>query len=202
MKLILLNAPPRSGKDAIARYLLDEGEGSQFILDRMSMPIKQAFAGLMSASIDYYGNVDGYEADKAKPIPLLGNASYRQWQIDFSEHFMKPLYGSHVFAKLFLDRLSNYGAAWTPKSPELIVVVPDCGFQLEYDTLIAELPPEDIALFHIHRPGCIWWGDSREWVHPNNPLTFFRDIHNNGTLTDLHTQAGALVSEFLNRKTL
>lgn len=193
MKLILLNGAPRVGKDHAARFIQRAlPDHYPFVVfDRMSMPIKLAFAAMIAADIDEYGDVDGYERDKEKVIPLLG-VSYRQWQIDFSEKFMKPLYGNAIFAKLFLSRIE----ALAQEEPNAIVVVPDCGFQIEVDHVASEFPTEDIALFRLLRDHCTFDGDSRQYVAPA-PKMFFRELYNDGTPA-FETLILNTVQEFLN----
>jgi tRNA uridine 5-carbamoylmethylation protein Kti12 len=62
-KIILLNGPPSSGKDTAAKHIRQiitipnnnaVGQRATFlhpVLDRMSMPIKRAFAGTMGLPI-------------------------------------------------------------------------------------------------------------------------------------------------------
>lgn len=183
MKIILLNGAPSSGKDTAAKFLLETQEiDNPVILDKMSMPIKAAFAGMMSVDIDEFFNVDGYEHDKESPIPLLGNRSYRNWQQDFSEKFMKPLYGEEVFSRLFLLRLEAYLDMYPPSDyGEPIIVVSDCGFQIEMDTIAGEFPTEDVLLMRLHRPGYSFEGDTREFVKPLGKTSLV-EIHNTGTI--------------------
>ena len=94
-KIILLNGPPSSGKDTAAKFIrqwYNNDEISNIFnrctLDRMSMPIKRAFAGTMNLPITEDGEVQPFESDKEAVIPQFG-ISYRQWQISFSEDFLK-----------------------------------------------------------------------------------------------------------------
>lgn len=193
MKLIFLTGAPSSGKDTAAKFI-EQGSGlatdQLVVFERLSMPHKVAFAAMMNVECDDHGIVQDYEQNKEKPIPLLG-VSYRQWQIDFSEKFMKPLYGQSVFSKLLLSRLDDY----TVFNPD-IVVIPDCGFQVEVDTIVNEFPAEDIALLRILRPGFTFEGDSREHVEPCGGM-FFREIHNNGNLAEYETAIRLAVQDFL-----
>lgn len=167
MKIILINGPSRSGKDTAAlaiKSLLSfpKFENFTFEFDRFSLPIKHAFAGLMGAMIDDFGNVEHYEEIKEQVIPELG-VSYRQWQIDFSERFMKPLYGENIFGRLFIQRARDIDFNST-HGFEPVIVVPDCGFQIELETVLAAFDREDIALIRVMRPGFDFTGDSREYV--------------------------------------
>lgn len=163
MKLILLNGPPRSGKDTAAGFILAEYGPSVAIL-RMSEPIKSAFAGMMLEYTQYEANSRvhaSFEENKDQQHPFL-RVSYRQWQIDFSERFMKPRYGNNIFARLFLR---NIQGGWCKDAD--VVVVPDCGFQIEFETLLAAFGPSDISLIRLYRQGYSFAGDSREYIDPS-----------------------------------
>lgn len=162
-KFILLNGPPRSGKDTAAKALLSIRD--KFIHEKFSAPLKEAFAGMMNVSIDDF-MVEYYEECKDEIIPFLG-VSFRQWQIDFSEKFMKPLYGIDVFGRLLINRIDSY-------SPNTYVIS-DCGFQIEVDHVIKNFPEKDVLLVRLHRQGCTYDGDSRGYVKGPNVI----DIYNN-----------------------
>lgn len=181
MKLLLLNGPPRSGKDHAARMLVEtDAINCPVLFDRMSAPLKLAFAGFMGVPYDDYLNVEPYEGAKGNPILIFKNhMSYREWQIWFSEECCKPKLGETIFTKLLLMRLQDYSMEY----PSGLVVIPDCGFQIEIDTLISEFPPSDIALWRIHRSGTSYDGDSRSYVTTTNPEVDQRDITNAGDQT-------------------
>ena len=181
MKIMLLNGPPSSGKDTAA-VAIQRQLTAQFdviiSIDRLSMPIKRAFAGTVDIPIDNLGNVKYFESIKETPLTILNGKSYRQWQIDFSEKFMKPLYGEDIFARLLIDRIKTYLAQHG--IPD-ILIIPDCGFQIELDTLVTELNPKHITLFHLVRPGTDWSKDSRGYV--SHPEIRIHEIHNTNKST-------------------
>jgi hypothetical protein len=157
-RVILFNGPPRSGKDTAARACLEAEDlnGHLRVFDRMSMPIKRAFAAMMGENIDRWGNVGYFEEHKEEPNELLG-CSYRQWQIDFSEKFMKPLYEENIFGRLFINR------AWR-QSKNAVIFTPDCGFDIEYTTLANAFGQENVLVVKIYRPGTGFKGDSRTYL--------------------------------------
>lgn len=170
-KIILLNGPPSSGKDTAAKHIRlwyptwAQTAGGSYLnskcaLDRMSMPIKRAFAGYLAAPISPDGLVEGYESRKDEPLPELTGKSYRQWQIDFSEQFIKPLYGTEAFPLLLAARIRRR----FEKGIANLIVVPDCGFKVEVDVIYEKFPPEDILLVRCHRNGFGFQGDSRSYV--------------------------------------
>lgn len=168
MNFILFSGPPRSGKDTAAKIAWEfctVPAGRMAHWEKFSFPNKRAFAGMMGVPCDNWGYVRGYEEAKDAVIPSLG-VSYRQWQIDYSERFMKPLYGENVFGRLLLSRCSDY-ASGVGGAFEVIHIVSDCGFQVEVDYLA----PYRVLFFDMHRPGTDYVGDSRQRVKPHSSWT-------------------------------
>lgn len=184
-KIILLNGPPSSGKDTAAKHIRQwlsekwpevDAQGLRkpkyrVHLDRMSMPIKRAFAGTMGLPITPDGEVLHWEAQKEQEVPEFG-ISYRQWQIDFSEKFLKQ-YDAAIFGTLLsarIERLFRNGDA-------NLVVVPDCGFAIEIETLYSNFNPADILLIRCHRNGFTFSGDSRSYVRAPKGQAVFAPIN-------------------------
>lgn len=176
-KIILLNGPPSSGKDTAAKHIRDLSRrdtieannpfrdglgipypGMRVVLDRMSMPIKRAFAGTVGLPITEDGIVEPWESNKELPIPSFG-VSYRQWQIGFSESFLK-CYDISIFGRLAAARIHRL----FHQNLANLVVIPDCGFDIEIEVLYEEFPREDILLIRCHRNGFTFSGDSRSYV--------------------------------------
>jgi len=164
MNFLLFSGPPRSGKDTAAKIAweyLSTKLDYQPNWEKFSFPNKRAFAGTMGVYCDNWGYVAGYEQTKDEIIPTLG-ISYRQWQIDYSESFMKVLYDNDIFARLLLDRCANSlidDTIWKP-----VHIVSDCGFQVEVDALAAH----NVLLFDVYRERTNYRGDSRERIVPHD----------------------------------
>ena len=112
-KLVILNGPPRSGKDECAKYLyrqnvaqyVDAGVGATFPhWFRMSRPLKdglRAFFGFTEAEMAEL------EKHKDKPHALLFDKSWRDVQISLSEQWAKPFFGDEVFGEIALRTLQK-----------------------------------------------------------------------------------------------
>lgn len=187
MKIVLFNGPPRCGKDTAAKAIMQCPDFYEPVFERMSYPNKAAFAGMMKLEMDDYFQVDPWEWNKWVIIRELG-VSYRQWQIDFSEKFMKPLYGEDVFGQLFVKRALK-------RSSHSLFVVPDCGFQVEINTLLDHFNPDDILLVKIYRDGTNFDGDSRSYITGDCETT---GIFNNGTEASFQEAIVKLVKDFVN----
>ena len=177
-KIILLNGPPSSGKDTAAKFIrqwYNNDEISNIFnrctLDRMSMPIKRAFAGTMNLPITEDGEVQPFESDKEAVIPQFG-ISYRQWQISFSEDFLKS-FNLAIFGELLATRISRR----FDKGIANLVVVPDCGFQIEITTIYEKFNPKDILLVRCHRNGFGFQKDSRSYVRAPSGCAVFDPIN-------------------------
>lgn len=177
---VLINGAPRSGKDTIAMHLWLHNPGMMF--ERFSMPNKRAFAGTMNALMDMFGNVEPYESTKEEIISVLG-VSYRQWQIDYSEKFMKPLYGKDIMGRLLRKRTIDHHAP---------IVIPDCGFQAEVE-MLADHPA---LLITVKREGCSFANDSREYVTPAKGWSHVT-IHNDKSLKSLHDAADRVYDSWI-----
>lgn len=183
---ILINGPPSSGKDTAAKILYNILYDNQFRdadifvhQDKLSAPIKSAFAGTMQIPIEEDLSVLPYEAKKEAVIPLF-SVSYRQWQIDFAEKFMKPLYGPDIFSKLLLQAYNN-------DHTNDFVVVSDCGFQHEYDYLTKHAK---CFLIQLIRKGCDFSKDSREYVN-GDPMSI---VYNDHPLSQLKERLAILLT--------
>lgn len=189
MNFILFNGPPRSGKDTAAKFAYDYIKANHLnrlfpLWEKFSFPNKRAFAGMMGAVCDSWGVVEPYEQIKDEPIQALG-FSYRQWQIDYSEKFMKPVYGQDIFGRLLLDRLAFYNMNL------FVPIVSDCGFQVECDVL----RDHNVLLFTLYREECSFEGDSREYVEPA-PGWRYHDLVNEGSLDDLRAKVETAVKDW------
>lgn len=184
-KILLFNGPPRSGKDTSA--LTIERNIPHIGFDRFAMPLKLAFAAVAGAKVlDKYGTVEPYESTKGEIIPWLG-VSYRQWQIDFSEKFMKPLYGDDIFARLFVQRNKNFDGS--------AIVVPDSGFYSEAAPVAKAFGEENTLLVRIHRPGFDFTGDSRSYLYSVSPNEV--DVYNDGTQEEFERKIFNIVNDFI-----
>lgn len=198
-KVIFFNGPPRCGKDTAAIRTMnkfsqwhdrhDDRDG-HIKFDRFAMPLKFGFAGIAAADcVDKFGNVEPYESKKGEVIDWLG-VSYRQFQIDLSEKFMKPFYGEDIFARLFIQRNMNFrGKA---------IVVPDSGFVEEVAPIAEHFGMDNILLLRIHRPGTDFTGDSRSYL-PMDTVPNTLNVWNDSTMEVFHDRLDFIVGNFLDR---
>lgn len=195
MYFVLFSGPPRAGKDTAAEAVMREFYYEYTMRwEKFSFPNKRAFAGMMNAQCSPLGVVNPYEKTKDEIIPELG-VSYRQWQIDYSEKYMKPLYGDDIFARLLLmrqrERIQTEG---------YLCVVSDCGFQVEVDTLANAIPPKNLLFIKVIRDGCTYDGDSRQDIRAPHSDFNYHVLYNDKDTTTWEKKASKLVGDFLKWK--
>lgn len=198
MNIILFNGPPRSGKDTAATYLYENWESFEWSRGvawflRMSSPLKRMFAAMTNSELDEYDNNLTYDRMKEDKLHFLNGKSYRQWQIECSEVFMKPMYGEDIFGRLFVNavptRRIRVEETW---------LVPDCGFEIEAETVAKLLPEYSVFLVQIHRKGYDFTGDSRGYIKGEAiPATRRFSINNNGTKEAFEDSIVSLVKHIL-----
>lgn len=186
MYLVGFNGPPRCGKDTMARML------AEYMDSRITLPVREINLNLplrkiAYAMVGFTGSMEGadYEAFKVKWFSSLDRTG-RQLLIEVSENFLKPTYGQGVLADLLFEQTAGFHG---------VGLLRDCGFQCEVDPLARLLGFRKIYVARIHREGCDFSNDSREYVtHP-----FADDYENNGSLDDLRTEAGRIYGRLVNQ---
>lgn len=169
MKFVLLNGPPGCGKDTAAAQMVPY---LAFKHLKFAAPIKRMAAALLQCDMKWIEeNKDTY----IMPLGYNVKITLRQFLIDLSEKFFKPLYGEEVFANLLWDEAK--------RSPSKLFAVSDCGFIGEVGKLVNSSGRNNCILFRIHRQGCDFTNDSRSYMPDGLCKTI--DIHNNLTPHDL-----------------
>lgn len=194
MKIIYYNGPASSGKDSSAKAVFKYLKALNYpvVFERFSAPLKLSFSAMTGTKYNEFYENEVYEIIKDEPLELLNGKTFRRWQIECSENFMKPLYGKDIFGKLFFKRLEAY-----PQNS--LVVVPDSGFDIEIEVAEKQqlLPVENMVLFRMHRAGFDFTGDSRSYVYPKKfkSTDFFND-----NLEETETAARAFAKAFVEGK--
>ena len=164
-KLILFNGPPRSGKDLACEYLYSEYPEAYWF--RMSQPLKQAVLAIFGWGPSMESTL---ERIKDTPTEALLGLSYRQWQIFLSEEVLKPKFGKDVFGNLAVRRIASSYAQ--------LLLCSDAGFSDEIEPIAKLIKPENILLMQLHRHGCSFANDSRNYI--DIPGATKVTLHNDG----------------------
>jgi len=150
-QLIMFNGPPGCGKDTVVRELTPY---LKFTHLKFAAPIKRMACGLLNCDMRWL------EANKDTFIMPLGynsKVTLRQFLIDLSEKFFKPLYGQDVFGNLLWKEAKD--------AANRMVLVSDCGFAGEVSRVVASAGAANCLLVRIHRAGHDFSGDSRSYLH-------------------------------------
>jgi hypothetical protein len=187
-RAILLNGPPRSGKDTAAGYIARVWAATPF---KVSQPLKDAIAALFG-----WTPAQAEEAERLKDVAraeTLGT-TYRKLQIALSESGLKTWTGDdRAFGKLAVRRIQ---AAVLDGGDDLFVCS-DAGFGPEVDEIVQCLHADRVLMIHLYRDGCTFDNDSRDYVFPRYVETV--RLENNGSESDLFCELTDLVDEWLRR---
>lgn len=183
MKIILINGPPRSGKDQAARHLESKyrayhGKFSSALKDM----VHQAY-GLFAAPHD------AFEEVKDQPCDEFWGITPRQAYIAFSEKFLKELHGKTVFGRILAHKIRSVASRGSK-----LAAISDSGFLDEALVLIDEFGAENCMLITLTRDGTSFSGDSRsKVVLPIKTV----EVHNSGSTATLHAVLDEAVSEWV-----
>jgi hypothetical protein len=176
--VILLSGPPRSGKSTVENYLVGT-HGFEPI--RFAEPLKQAACAFLGCGEDVI--------ESFKQMQLESGKTGRDWLIGLAEDVTKPILGADWFGVRAANEILKH-------PHETRFVVSDAGFLDEVKAFMKTLRQSETGhytfwMWHIHRDGCSFDGDSRDYIFTkfNKPEI----INNNGDLDDLHHEIDELL---------
>lgn len=153
--IIILNAPPRAGKDTIAKEISD-----QYGLPVVSFktPMFNIARGILGEA-DFKDFMAVYESDRkdTQELSILGGMNCRQFMIWISECVIKPQFGKKHFGWLMADLLSEMGGDTD------LTICSDGGFPEEVEALIDF--GHKVKLVRMHRKGFDFSNDSRDYIY-------------------------------------
>ena len=154
MKIILLNGPPRVGKNTAANMLAKQFHGCAVI--GFSHHLKRMVHGIYYGNKGWYMDPDEFDGCKSEPQAILDGMSWRQAYIHYSENVIKPLHGKEWFGEQFMRAARAADAD--------LVVVPDSGFPQEAERVVREVGAHNVRLVRLYKDGCTFAGDSRAYI--------------------------------------
>ena len=168
--IILLNGPPRSGKDTIADMMSEYNGYSK-------LRFKDRLIKITSAIYDVHENLieellDDTEG-KEEPSKMFGGLSLRQALIHVSEDVVKPNFGNDYFGKITARYVD----------PSSKACISDTGFIDEAMAIVEKAGVENILLVHLYRKGCNFSNDSRSYLDADK-FKHFLILENNGSKND------------------
>ena len=172
MRVVLLNGPPRSGKDTIGEMLYCDLPSAG--LFKFSQPI-----------IDYMRDVHGIDmrtVEKDEPHDALCGRTPREVAIAYSERMCKPLFGEAYFGDLLAREVESQAA----QNDGLVAIVTDSGFRVEAQALARKVGPQNVLLVRVSRHGTDFAGDSRSYWPRVRGMREVKFANDGGDLGDLH----------------
>ena len=215
LKVIVFNAPPRAGKEVAAKAVMRciNTQDSNLVAHHREFKdeLFKIAANTLDISVEdflrdydsevkdvvaakYLANADENVWWKDVPIYKVHGRQYskREWLIYVSEYVIKPSFGKDAFGKMFVNSLPKEG----------VVAVSDGGFPEEIKPVIDHVGAENITIVRIHRDGCDFSNDSRNYLIQEmfeDKITFI-DIENNSTLDKFETNVVHILGGILNEK--
>lgn len=176
--LILLNGPPRCGKDTAAEFLV---KNHGYVKRKMTEPMDRAIAQFLDIHPETFAIMREEFKDQGV---LPGNCSMRKALIEFSERFAKPCFGKNIFGRIMARQFSL--------CPAPRVVMSDCGFADEILPFIGAF--KSVAVVSIFRPGCTYKDDSRGYIAGT-----IRSLFNESSVTFPEVENKRGLGEFFER---
>ena len=176
MQVVLLNGPPKSGKDTIADALVQAVGPLWSVNYKLSSVLKATARVMFSLSDTQYNALERPEnKDKKGHVGLSNKKSWREILISLSEDYIKPTYGENFFGLATVKALNTFSSRGYSH-----VFISDSGFKEEAETLVTMCPTCNFTLARLHRDGTDFNNDSRSYW-PNQ--------------TDIETHAVPLMNE-------
>lgn len=167
-RVLMLNGPPGSGKDTAAELL----KIHQFQHHEMKQVLHTLVREYCELTQEEWSEMYRRE-NKEAPQEKLGGKTPREVMIHLSEKIIKPLHGEDFFAQKAADKLA----------PNQRNAISDCGFPAEIAVMKERFGKENVLLVRLHRDGCDFSNDSRNYVYDNECMSV--DVHNKGTKAEL-----------------
>lgn len=153
--IIILNAPPRAGKDTIAR-IIDEQYGLPVV--SFKTPMFNIARGILGDT-DFKEFMSVYESDRkdTQELSILGGMTCRQFMIWISEDVIKPKFSKKHFGWLMAELLTEM------EEDVDLTICSDGGFPDEVEALIDF--GHKVKLVRMHREGFDFSNDSRDYIY-------------------------------------
>lgn len=167
-KMIMLNGPPRCGKDTIADALAKKF--TQYPIythhEKFSQPLKDGVKAI-------YSLPNSIEETKDESDERLMGATYRSAQISLFHHLSR-VHGNTVLGQLFTARTVRRDG---------VFIVSDTGRFDEVFPAIKNFDADSCVVFRIHRDGTSFANDIRQYV-TNTDIIGVKsfDVDNNGSV--------------------
>lgn len=177
---ILLNGPPRAGKDTAVNALV-EMFGAEAEVFKFTRPVKDITHARYGLDCPH----DAFEATKDTALPEFGGLTPREAYIETSAS-LKAERGDDAVRNLFVEAVMA--------SPARIILNPDVGDDLEAESVAAALGVDNVLVLRIHRDGHDFSKDCRSFV--TSARLNILDVRNEGAQEDYQRSVQEIASQF------
>lgn len=191
-RIILVNGPPRAGKDTAQEAVADS------IRCKFAQIVKEGTHAAFGLNPQVYP-MDYFEDVKDQPQEVFFGRTPREAYISYSEDFMKPFTGDkQVFGKLLAKRIEDIFNVWLDNDlTNLPFIVTDSGFREEAEAIVEAFGAENVKLIRVHRDGCTFEGDSRDYISLDDLGVEEEDVVNDD-LEEYKVEIKLIVEDFVN----
>lgn len=197
-KIILINAPPRAGKDTACNYLQDQIADMKHI--KFSKIIKDRAHALYGLNV----STEHFEDVKDESREEFYGLSPRQVYINLSQMLMKPSHGDDIWVRQLIEDIITSENLQKYK----YYCVSDLGFDIEIEK-IYEIFGENILVLKVFKDGKNFDKDSREYVklYDNDAQPLYKgiksqNIYNKHSIETYQKLIYSVVKDFLNDENL
>lgn len=192
--IILLNGPPRSGKDTIANMFYDDNYLVGVIGQWRIQAVKEKFAYPIKWALMEFFDIDEETLEFNKDNPILPSyVTPRRALINLSEQWAKPTFGPGLFGMLCGKRVDKQLALKTGVD-KTIFTVSDSGF-VEEAAALQEMHPGKVHLVKLRRDGTDFRGDSRSYISFDATRSRVFWLDNNGSKVELYMKFKEIVEQ-------
>lgn len=149
-KILLINGPPRSGKDTAGDMVANlTGATVYKFATALKHGAHALFYGmhgdLSPTTCAHAMHAAAFEQDKDKPLERFFGLTPREAYIALSEVFCKPLFGTAFFGTVLAAQIAADAPA--------LAVITDSGFVPEAEELCTQFGRENVAVLQLYRRG-------------------------------------------------
>jgi hypothetical protein len=183
-KVIILNAPPSSGKDVAAEWIVNKYNAQHLRFKDQLYKVAAQIAGIEVESMTHVATCRLTKEVPQSYFVVNGTTvSPRNWLIHCSETVVKPLLGNDFFGKSLTNSITSD-----------LVVVSDSGFESEVLPLVTA--GHDVYVIRIERDGYTFDGDSRSYLPVKQFYKTFL-VENNKSLEHFENKIYSIVDDIL-----
>ena len=155
MRIIVLNAPPSSGKGVAQDVLARFEYATPMSFKTPLVQLTKTIYGITDQQWDSWYQPEEKEVYRDE----LDSLSCREALIHVSEDIIKPNFGEDYFGKMMVKSIYNDTSSYTKT-----YVIDDGGFDHEIIPLMEEFGRRNLYLITIERDGHSFVNDSRNWL--------------------------------------